>query len=57
MLTASGNCFWNMSDARETANCSFPSIAHISEKISKMLLVLANKEGEPKPPHRALGHI
>ena len=31
--TASGNLFWNMSDAHETANCSFTGITHISEKI------------------------
>ena len=35
VLTASGNLFCNMSDARETANCSFTGIAHISEKISR----------------------
>ena len=34
VLTASGNLFRNMSDARETANCSFTGITHISEKIS-----------------------
>ena len=33
--TASGNLFKNMSDARETANCSFTGITHISEKISR----------------------
>ena len=33
LLLASGNLFWNMSDARETANCSFTGITHISEKI------------------------
>ena len=35
VLTASGNLFCNMSDARETANCSFTGIIHISEKISR----------------------
>ena len=35
VLTASGNLFRNMSDARETANCSFMGITHISEKISR----------------------
>ena len=35
LLTASGNLFLNMSDARETANCSFTGITHISEKISR----------------------
>ena len=36
VLTASGNLFKrNMSDARETANCSFTGITHISEKISR----------------------
>ena len=43
VLKASGNLFRNMSDARETANCSFTSITHISEKIFQMLLTL--KEG------------
>ena len=35
LLTASENLFWNMSDARETAICSFTGITHISEKISR----------------------
>ena len=35
VLTASGNLFGNMSDARETVNCSFTGITHISEKISR----------------------
>ena len=35
VLTASGNLFLNMSDARETAICSFTGITHISEKISR----------------------
>ena len=35
LLTASGNLFWNMSEARETANCSFTGITHIPEKISR----------------------
>ena len=35
LLTASGFFFENMSDARETANCSFTGITHISEKISR----------------------
>ena len=36
VLTASGYLFFlNMSDARETANCSFTGITHISEKISR----------------------
>ena len=34
-LTASGNLFRNMSDARETAICNFTGIIHISEKISR----------------------
>ena len=29
VLTASGNLFRNMSDVRETANCSFTGITHI----------------------------
>ena len=32
VLTSSGNLFGNMSDARETANCSFTGITHISER-------------------------
>ena len=35
VLTASGNLFINMSDARKTAICSFMGITHISEKISR----------------------
>ena len=35
VLTASGNLFGKMSDAPETANCSFTGITHISEKISR----------------------
>ena len=35
LLIASGNLFLNMNDARETANCSFVGITHISEKISR----------------------
>ena len=35
VLTASGNLFRKMSDACETANCSFTGITHISEKISR----------------------
>ena len=35
LLTASGNLFWNMSDARETAYCNFTGITHISERISR----------------------
>ena len=35
LLTAPGNLFWNVSDARETANCSFTGITNISEKISR----------------------
>ena len=31
VLTASGNLFYIMSDAHETANCSFTGITHISE--------------------------
>ena len=31
LLTASGNLFLNMSDASETAICSFKGIFHISE--------------------------
>ena len=34
VLTASGNLFRNMSDARKTAICSFTGITHISEKIA-----------------------
>ena len=34
LLIASGNLFRNMSGARETADCSFTGITHISEKIS-----------------------
>ena len=44
-VTTSENLFWNMSDACETANCSFPGITHNTEKISRMML-LAAKEGE-----------
>ena len=32
LLTPSGNLFGNMTDASETANCSFTGIIHISEK-------------------------
>ena len=35
VLTVSGNLFLNMSDAGETAICSFTGITHISEKISR----------------------
>ena len=42
VLTASGNLFRNMSDARETANCSFTGITHISEKIFRFYLHLRN---------------
>ena len=35
VLIASGNLLLNMSDAHETANCSFTGITHISEKISR----------------------
>ena len=35
LLPASGALFGVMSDARATANCSFPGITHISEKISR----------------------
>ena len=35
LLTASENLFVNTSDARETANCSFTGITHISGKISR----------------------
>ena len=35
VLAVSENLFWNMSDARETANCSFTGITHISENISR----------------------
>ena len=35
VLTALGNTFLNISDARETAICSFTGITHISEKISR----------------------
>ena len=35
VLTAPGNLFLNMSDASETAICSFTGITHISEKISR----------------------
>ena len=34
LLTASGNNARYMSDARKIANCSFPGITHISDKIS-----------------------
>ena len=30
LLTASGNLFLNMSDACETANCSFMGITHVN---------------------------
>ena len=33
VLTASGNLYTNMSDARETSNCSLTGITYISEKI------------------------
>ena len=35
VITASGNLFLNMSDARETANCTFTGITRTSEKISR----------------------
>ena len=35
VLKTSGNLFGNMSDAHETANCSFTGITHTSEKISR----------------------
>ena len=35
LLIASGNLFYNMSDAWETANGSFPAIIHISEMIAR----------------------
>ena len=35
VLTTSGNFCLNMSDAHETAICSFTGISHISEKISR----------------------
>ena len=35
LLAISGNIFLNMIDARESANCSFTGILHISEKISR----------------------
>ena len=35
LLKASGNFSQNMSEANETANCSFTGITHISEKISR----------------------
>ena len=35
LLIASENLLFNMSGARETANCSFTGITHISEKISR----------------------
>ena len=42
LLTASGNLFRNMSDAREVADCSFLGITHISKKISMCLQQLIN---------------
>ena len=36
LLTASGNLFWNTSDACETENCCFTGITHFSKK-NKML--------------------
>ena len=44
VLTTSGNLFRNMSEARETAKCSFTGITHISEKEFQKLL--AHKKGE-----------
>ena len=35
VLKASGNLFLNMSDTRETANCSFLGITHIPENIPR----------------------
>ena len=35
LLIAPGNLFRNMSNASETAYCSFTGITHISEKISR----------------------
>ena len=32
VITASGNLFLNMSDARETAICNFTGIIHISKR-------------------------
>ena len=40
VLTASGNLFLNMSDARETANCSFTGITHISERFPDVVNTL-----------------
>ena len=37
LLTASGNPFSNMIDARETAMCFFTCITHVSEKDFQML--------------------
>ena len=34
--------FCNMNDARETANCSFTGIAHISEKISTCRVIMSS---------------
>ena len=44
-----------MSDACETANCSFTGITHISKKDFQMLLTL--KESHTYPPQGVLGHI
>ena len=35
VLTVSGNILLNIGDARETANCIFTGITHISEKIHR----------------------
>ena len=36
VLTAPGNVFINLSDARKTANCNIPGITKISENISRL---------------------
>ena len=52
LLIASENLFLNLSDAGETAICSFSCITHISTKKSR----LVNKAVEIKSPHHALCH-
>ena len=56
-----------MSDARETAICSFTGITHISEKISRFAVSRASlifqkrfpdaMSSDKSCPHRALGQI
>ena len=48
------NSIWKSCHARETSNCSFPGITHISEKDFQILFAV--NIGRVKSPHRALGN-